>query len=357
MTDPTQENGFSAGESVSNLTDQAGAVVSLFAQWSRKGVDLGDYSVAADCDKAGSDGRVPIRLIPGEYCTTITNEPSLPGQNNQCIKLSPTINGKAVATLMTEELRGKGQLRYRYRVKIAEKESGNLFAVVAGESQNRETTILKKNSSVEWEEGIRIYEKQTDGSEIVTWRLTTSYNTAYQDCAYIDDIAWFPETPGTVGVTFRRNDGTPAPADIVTNVTLDAGKPIGALLVLADEDWLGWSMTAGGAAIDATWIVPATDTQLYALWTTSEHPVPSPEDAPTISGFAAAADGFSLSCTSDNRFDYRLLSTMSLVAPIKWTPTGEPKQGTGEALNFTIPVESTDPMKFFRVEVLQRGTK
>ena len=73
LTDPTQESGFSAGESVSNLTDQAGAVVSLFAQWSRKGVDLGDYSVAADCDKAGLDGRVPIRLIPGDYCTTITN--------------------------------------------------------------------------------------------------------------------------------------------------------------------------------------------------------------------------------------------------------------------------------------------
>lgn len=186
--------------------------------------------------------------------------------------------------------------------------------------------------------------------------LSVGQYAEYNYFVRLDGISWVPDRLA-VGVTFRRNDGTPAPADIVTNVTLDAGKPIGALPVLADEDWLGWSTTAGGAAIDATWIVPATDTQLYALWTTSEHPVPSPEDAPTISGFAAAADGFSLSCTSDNRFDYRLLSTLSLVAPIVWTPTGEPKQGTGEALNFTIPVESTDPMKFFRVEVLQRGTK
>ena len=355
LTDPTQESGFSAGESVSNLTDQAGAVVSLFAQWSRKGEDLGAYSVAADCDKAGSDGRVPIRLIPGEYCTTITNEPSLPGLNDQCIKLSPTINGRAVATLMTEELRGKGQLRYRYRVKIAaegEVTKGSQFEVVTNEIQNRETKF-----SVRWEEGIGIYTNATDGPAIVKWRLTTWNNAVDHDVAYIDDIAWIPETPGTVGVTFRRNDGTPAPADIVTNVTLDAGKPIGALPVLADENWLGWSTTAGGAAIDATWIVPATDTQLYALWKTSEHPVPSPGDAPTISGFAAAADGFSLSCTSDNRFDYRLLSTLSLVAPIKWESTGEPMQGTGETLNFTIPVEDADPMKFFRVEVLQRGTK
>ena len=348
LTDPTNVVALEITQPVSNLTSSSGIVIPLYAKWSAATPALSDLALAADSN-------VNLTANPVEGCT-IESEKGYSEGNDTCVQLMPQGDSNAQNELRLE-VSGTGTLSFWFKENFDDTWADYIdeyahFYVWKDGGQFWEGRPLV---SREWEKSPTFVISNVQ-STISLAVVVAAGNAGLKYAVRLDGISWVPDQ-STVGVTFRRNDGTPAPADIVTNVTLDAGKPIGALPVLADEDWLGWSTTAGGAAIDATWIVPATDTQLYALWKTSEHPVPSPEDAPTISGFAAAADGFSLSCTSDNRFDYRLLSTLSLVAPIKWEPTGELQQGTGEALNFTIPVESTDPMKFFRVEVLQRGTK
>lgn len=362
LTDPTNAVAFTAGESAVNLSDEAGAVVPLFAKWKSLGEDLGPYSEAADCAIATSD-RDALRLTAGSYCTTVTNVTTAPGANDQCICLCPTVNGMTTAELRSIVLRGYGKFSFDYKAVIrygGEDPEVSNFTCGIEEGGQDESLVDLKSSSDGWKHVE--YDKRTEGDATVEWIFKTFYNDEDSDMVFIDNVAWLPEDRnlGTAAVTFRLNDGTVSPADIWSNATFAVGKAIGMLPVLPDEDFIGWSTNGvESGKIDANWIVPVEDTQLCALWDSGEYPVPGPEDAPAIGGFESTADGFSLSFTSDERFDYRVLSTTSLTPPIVWEPDAKMRlDGTGGTLTFQIPVgEGTDPARFFKVEVLPREAK
>lgn len=133
----------------------------------------------------------------------------------------------------------------------------------------------------------------------------------------------------------------------------------------ADDGWYQSEMTfADDANVSNTFTINSTsrDEAKYLLvdrvvWMPEGDVVePTEADAPTIGGFESADGGFSLSFPSDDRFDYRVLSTTSLAAPIDWKPDEKLRlEGTGGTLTFQI--EGTDPARFFKVEVLARGAE
>ena len=82
-----------------------------------------------------------------------------------------------------------------------------------------------KTNVFDWAE--ERYVKSTESDETVSWSFIIYYEN--NDCACVDNIRWIPEEKelgSTVGVTLRLNDGTPAPADIFTNLTGTVGAAI-----------------------------------------------------------------------------------------------------------------------------------
>ena len=170
--------------------------------------------------------------------------------------------------------------------------------------------------------------------------------------------------PGTLTYRYRfsRTPQSGYITYIVDGTFVDLSGTLGA------DGWYQVSKTfVGGAATAHTvqWASSSSSADDFLLvdrvvWMPEGDVVePTEENAPTIGEFEPTADGFSLSFPSDDRFDYRVLSTTSLAAPIDWKPDEKLRlEGTGGTLTFQIPVgEGTDPARFFKVEVLPREAK
>lgn len=86
-----------------------------------------------------------------------------------------------------------------------------------------------------------------------------------------------------------------------------------------------------------------------------EPPVPTEENAPTVTGADFRNGKFVITSSSDGRFDYRVLTTTSLEAPVTWLPDATTlKPGEDGSLSFEMTVDPAEPQRFYRVEVLQK---
>ena len=82
------------------------------------------------------------------------------------------------------------------------------------------------------------------------------------------------------------------------------------------------------------------------------HPEPTDADKATISAVSVKDGKFTLSFTSDERFDYNLLTNANLLID-SWGKV-EKKGGTGETLTFEPEIIDGLPQLFYKVETIQR---
>lgn len=176
---------------------------------------------------------------------------------------------------------------------------------------------------------------------------------------YIDYVTWTPEeeTEQTVGVTFRLNDGTSAPADIYDNVTRVAGAPIGELPELESEEgkyFAGWmTEPAGGNPIGSGWIVPAADVQLYAKWNSEEHPVPGPGDEAVIYGATVQDGRFVMAFSNQQQFAYEILTNSNIAVTNGWA-LKDVTNSVEEIIIFSPEIDPAVPTMFYKVKTIQR---
>ena len=92
----------------------------------------------------------------------------------------------------------------------------------------------------------------------------------------------------------------------------------------------------------------------HVTWTPDEptHPTPTDADKATILAAGVKDGKFMLSFTSDERFDYNLLTNANLLID-SWGRM-EKKTGTGAAITFEPPIVDGLPQLFYKVETVQR---
>jgi len=79
------------------------------------------------------------------------------------------------------------------------------------------------------------------------------------------------------------------------------------------------------------------------------------EDNPTVKGMAVKDGKIVIKTTSDTRFGYRILRSLSLVSPVTWVVLeGSYQDGKDETLEFELPIGSDMPQAFYKVEVLKK---
>lgn len=330
---------FEDGEEVSNLTEVNEGTVNLYAAWERADSIDNELSEAADCNTTVAGDHVALALTIGEdeeLCESVE------GGNGTCVRLLPTTS----TVSMSAVLRGAGKLTFKYRLSINPDLVGEHYFRYGSTDDNE----VYDYDAADWVVGE--YLKESSDEETFVWEMYAYYNPdGFEDHVLIDEIKWRPDSGSvatTVGVTFRLNDGTVAPADIVTNVTCKVDSPCGTLPIAVSEgrEFLGWATTAAATAANVTEAtkVPASDVQLYAVWRMAENPAPTEADKPVIT------EDFKF--TTDARFDYIIKSSPTL-SPAVWSE-GDLIEGTGEPI--AIPIGS-EPQMFFKIEVIQRGSK
>lgn len=268
-TDPTNEVAFADGALVSNLTVVADKIVNLYAKWTP------------------STPAAPSDLSEATGCSALmtTSSDSGWGTNVWTVGTGKDVddNGKFAQFViadsnnwqsrMSVSLKGKGTLEFWYRTEMTDNQSCLLFKSSEDASSG---SLLSVGTSTMWTHA-GPYEKTGDGEAEWFWLFQDQSGTGTWARAQIDGVRWIPAetnlTAQTVGVTFRRNDGTSAPDDIFDNVTKTVGMTIGELPDLTDlplgaEAFLGWSVSADGTEpVSATWKVPAIESvQLHAVW-------------------------------------------------------------------------------------------
>lgn len=337
---------------VMNLATNHLAVVSLYAAWKRIDSVDSELSRAADCDRT-TDKHVSLELKGDANVRVAKGVEDFAG-NGECVCFESTNLERTVSLIAT--IKGTGTLTFRYKTFFEDASGISAYNYFECEKAGLKTEY---SHSEEWLEGK--YIKETVAEETIQWRLFISYPKDLIAYAYLDAVWWKPDVSDatTIGVTFRLNDGTEAPADIVTNMTCEVGKAIGVLPEATSEvrEFLGWATEQGATSPDvsATTIVPGRDVQYYAVWKAEEHPEPTDADRPVIE------EGFKF--TTDKRFDYVIWTTTDLtVAPDKWEQYGEVITGDGETVSLPIPpigeaagegATRYDSL-FFKVEVIQR---
>lgn len=340
---------------IKNLTTVPNDCVNLYARWRRKRIES-KLSIAADCAEDGPN-TMALELLPGGdgKCEDIEFTQDA-GGNGQCVRLS-FVNQTDPDALQTGELMtsvmGSGELSFSYQVCFAHDVDKCYFNVTRSSTGSEEDKIVDDLHVTDigtWRDiSCDITVSGDDVASVITWQL---YGYAVDaDYVLIDNIKWRPKNgyvTGSVGITYRLNDGTVAPKDIITNVTCKVGAAIGALPVAksASREFLGWATDAKASAADVSesWVVPAADTQLYAVWKASENPEPTVADRPVI------GEGFKF--TTDPRFDYVIWKKNDLMEA-DWT---KHDTVTGNGQPVALPM-FVDQQGFFKVEVIQRGSK
>lgn len=344
--DPTNEVAFTDGQLVSNLTLKTS--VSFYAKWSHGGDPITEYSRAADCDRdgEGDDHRVALSLMtnaPGWSVEKYKQGESRVGTNDEYIKIEPS--SEEGSPLKSGLLKGSGTLMFKYKTSIESVDNAFVVRLVVDSSKRPFGQSLKEVD--EWTTASAHLDLLAD--DRITWGMTV--NEVIGDYVCIDDISWLPDSvvATTVGITLRRNDGTEAPGDICECKTYLMGAPIGELRVLRNRGslkFLGWQ-TASGEMVDANWIVPKVDTQLYAKWGGDD---PTEADRREISQISVTADGLGFVFTNaDSRWIYSLHGTNDLLAPMALWPEVWKTNGSG-TITIDLPRPVDHPSMFYYLE-------
>lgn len=315
--DPSQAVAYTDEQEVSNLSAEEGAVVPLYAKWKWTGVEPTELSIAADCDK--------LALTTNEVGVTVetyTNGEERVGLNNQYVLMCPPRKAdddtSAACYLYLGEVDGKGTLSFYYKTTFTQGFGPSLNIFMRESSGSNITATVS-----EWTKFTYV---KTDAETVQPNLFMTAPIQLGDEKVYIDYVTWTPdeETEQTVGVTYRLNDGTSAPADIHDNVTRVAGVPIGELPVLESEEgkyFAGWmTEPAGGKLIGSDWIIPAADVQLYAKWSSEKHPVPGPGDEAKIvsAGVSQGGSAFILEFANKPEFAYELWTNSDFSVESGW---------------------------------------
>ena len=83
------------------------------------------------------------------------------------------------------------------------------------------------------------------------------------------------------------------------------------------------------------------------------YPEPTDENRVETSALSLTSEGWSLSFTGEENFDYQLLSTETLTPP-DWQPFGDRIHGDGNPQSFVVPQDPAEPQRFFKIQTLQR---
>lgn len=95
-------------------------------------------------------------------------------------------------------------------------------------------------------------------------------------------------------------------------------------------------------------------------WTPGEGPQPGPVPGPALKGMSTLIDDLQnpflfLSYVADDQFDYRLLGTNELSAPMPWPVVFEAfKTNIEGTAGFAIPINAAKPNMFYCIETLQK---
>ena len=282
-TDPTNAVAYADKAEIGDISADGVGDVVLYAKW-KSGGSEGDmrFSQALDCTNVLF--RADAKMIDQ---FSVVEDPQAKG--GTCVKIRVREGQiKNEVYKLTGSVASGGRLTFSYKTSIADIGTTNLTSQF--ECSTSETQAVELGRTNEWTVLTYQVDSASDG---VGWKLTRKNNDGYDyplsndDCAYIDNVIWEPSVTNalTVGVTFRTNDGTPPPRDIVTNATKVVGEKYGPLPRLADRSdkvkFLGWAQTADATdPLPATgWIVPddADGTQLYAVWSAGgDDPDPPP---------------------------------------------------------------------------------
>lgn len=348
--DPSQAVAYTDGQEVSNLSAEEGAVVPLYAKWKWTGVEPTELSIAADCDK--------LALTTNEVGVTVetyTNGEERVGLNNQYILMCPPrkSDGDLTAScyLYLGEVKGKGTLSFYYKTTFTQGFESSLNIFMRESSGSNITATVS-----EWTKFTYV---KTDAEMVQPNLLMSTPVQLGDEKVYIDYVTWTPEeeTEQTVGVTFRLNDGTSAPADVYDNVTRVAGAPIGELPELESEEgkyFAGWmTEPAGGNPIGSGWIVPAADVQLYTKWNSEKHPVPGPGDEAVIYGATVQDGRFVMAFSNQQQFAYEVWTNSNIAVTNGWA-LKDVTNSVDEIIIFSPEIDLAVPTMFYKVKTIQR---
>lgn len=258
--DPTGVVEFVDGATVSNLTGKVNGTARLYAVWSgATGGATSDLSIAVDCKNLDitTDANCPW--------TVLSTNDNVSGNGQVAKSGMPDNTDKN--SMMELEVQGSGTLSFSYKTGFASG-TANYFTFDLDDGVGLTTLFEKYESTAGWEE--LSYSKTTQGAARFRWYLSR-YDDNDADYVWVDKVTWTPDSvpSTTVAVTFRLNDGTPAPDDVWTNITYMAGESFGDEVETGPQapEFSGWyTEVSGGDKVSPGDPVPAASAALYAQW-------------------------------------------------------------------------------------------
>lgn len=349
------EPNYADGQEVTNLTYTTNATVKLYALWeiAQPGI-TSPIAVALDAPTLFFSTDFTGDEYDQRWSIVSNATDAAPGGNNQYLRtFRPAAASYCVSKMSCTLPRGKGTFSFSYRTFVDEsKSSRGAFSFLSSD----DIAQLETKARVE-EWTTFVYRKETADEEVCHWQMIR-YGGNTDDYADVDLVTWRADDPAlpTVGITFRLNDGTPAPNDIWDNLTVSSGVKFAAWPVdptsSMGKHFQGWFTAAsGGEPVTAESLAPVMDTTYYAQWS-GGFPVPGPDDVVEASAVTVSGGAFGVSFAANPDFAYYLLATDALV-PADWQRILGPVNGTGTQ-TFTPPIDAQHPQRFFKIETVQR---
>lgn len=267
-TNAVEAADFSDGSRVVDLTDEPNGIVRLYARWEK----IGEEEVTSELSKwigcalnlHTPDGKAAWEMVTVNNIKCLKAKWSYDDWYGWAFERKPAPANFTVQTIAPKS----GRMSFHFMMEVTDQgdrkyESG--FAFSASDVGGQQDMVYWYGNSE-----TNVNDLTIGAGCIGEWSFQHAKNAPEdypKDYAFIDRIDWVPDQVITgVGLTFRRNDGTEAPADIVTNVTLLSGSEIGDWSAILPYGAEGWS-TNGIDLLPETWEVPnaVAGIQLFAL--------------------------------------------------------------------------------------------